>query len=153
MKSTFETSPRTFSAFKFLSFSALLGVTVATSFPASAGMALAAKTTVPANGLAVVGMAGTVPDTAPVILAKAELRYPYLPDGKSQEGWVIVELDIDAKGRPYNASVVQSDGGKVFHRSSLRALKKFRYAPATLDGVPVAVTGKRYKISYNYTDG
>ncbi len=95
-------------------------------------------------------MAGTAfePDTKPTLLAPAKPRYPLDAIAENTEGWVVVELDITEKGIPANAKILASDAGKVFHRTSLAALKKLRFAPATHKGEPVPVTGKRYKITY-----
>lgn len=154
MTSTLEKTPLSHSILKILSLSALLGLTVVASFPASAGKASKAtyKPTTAVEGLTVVGTNGLAPDTAPLAIDAPEVRYPFSAAERDQEGWVIVEMDIDEKGRPYNTAIVRADADRVFHRSSLRALKKFRFVPATLDGQAVAVTGKRYKISYSFQD-
>jgi len=153
MKSTHKKNRHTSPILKLLCFSTLFGATIATSFSAAAEMTMKQSPVQSAAEFTVVGQPGTAPDTAPMAVAMTEVRYPYRSDGRAQEGWVIVKLDIDEEGVPYNTAVVRSDGGSVFHRYSLSALKRFRFAPATLDGEPVAVTGKRYKISFNYTDG
>lgn len=88
------------------------------------------------------------PDTTPTLMVAATPKYPFEAIVGNTEGWVVVELGINAAGVPENAKVLASDAGKTFHKTSLRALKKLRFTPATYGGKPVRVTGKRYKITY-----
>jgi hypothetical protein len=150
MKTTLTKTSRPASFLKLLALPVLLGVTVSAAFPATAEMSTLPSVSTATMGLSVVGAGGRIPDTAPVPIFKEELKFPYLQ--KDEEGWVIVEMDIGEDGIPYNTKVVGFEGAKAFRRSSLRALKKFRFVPAMLDGEPVAVAGKRYKVSYSYAD-
>lgn len=128
---------------------ALLGLALLTGGAASADTAFMPQPESERFKLSVVGLDGVVPDTAPFAIVTSDLRYPPRALDIGKEGWLIVEMAIDEKGMPYNAEVVSSVGDPAFHRSALRAIKKFRFAPAMLDGKAVGVEGKRFKISFN----
>lgn len=137
---------------KRLSIPALLGFAILTGGPASADTTFLPAPESERFRLSVVGLEGVIPDTAPVTITKRNIRYPMAAEDFGREGWVIVEMDIDEEGVPYNTEIVSSQAGSMFHRSALNALQDFRFAPATLDGKAVAVEGKRFKVSYSFTE-
>jgi len=104
-------------------------------------------------GLTVVGSKDTTPDTAPSVIEAAEIKYPIRAIDKGRDGWIIVEIDIDENGLPYNEEIVRSEASSLLHKPALKALKKYRFAPATLNGNAVGVEGKRFKITYSLRDG
>ncbi len=138
---------------KTLSLSAFtlsLGLVMAAAAPASA-----VSNTGPVAGpdtLQVAGMAGVKPDALPKVIKAVSPEYPSHAQAIGREGWVIVELDIDEQGKPYNAEIVDNGPSPLFKRSTLRAIEQFRFEPATYAGEPVAVTGKRYKVVYAFQD-
>jgi len=103
--------------------------------------------------LSVVGAQGIVPDTAPLVVETAEIQYPNRAIDKGLDGWVIVEIDIDENGMPYNAEIVRSEASPLLHQPAMKALKKYRFIPATLNGKAVGIEGKRYKITYELREG
>lgn len=153
MKSTFAHTRRLSSAKSRLGLSTLLALAATISVPAAADTAYQAPSVLAVEGLTVVGQDGVAPDTAPVPVSMTKLSYPSRAMDRGKEGWLIVELAIDETGIPYDAEVVRSEGSVLFNHSSLKAVESFRFAPATLDGKAVAVTGKRYKVVYNLKDG
>ncbi len=48
-----------------------------------------------------------------------------------------LSLTIDKNGFVTNPEVIKSKGGKSFEIETLKALKKWRYAPKFIDGKPV----------------
>lgn len=153
MKSTFANTRRLSSAKKRLGLATLLALAATISAPAEADTAYSAPSVLAVEGLTVVGQDGVTPDTAPVPVTMTKLSYPSRAMDRGKEGWLIVELAIDETGVPYDAEVVRYEGSVLFNQSSLKAFENFRFAPATLDGKAVAVTGKRYKVVYNLKDG
>lgn len=153
MKTTLANTRRALLARKFLGLSTLMAVAAMGSLPAGAETISKPPSVLAVDGLSVVGLDGVAPDTAPVPVVTAELRYPNRAMDKGKEGWLIVEIAIDETGVPYDAEVVRSEASLLFNQSSIEALEKFRFAPATLDGKAVAVEGKRYKVIYNIKDG
>lgn len=98
----------------------------------------------------VAGLEGVKPDMLPKVLVSVTPDYPSHAKAIGREGWVIVELDIDDKGMPMNAEIVDSGPSALFERTTLRAIEKFRFEPAMYAGEPVSVTGKRYKVVYSF---
>lgn len=153
MKTTSAKNRRMPAANTLLSLSTFLGLAVAGTVPAAAETSYQPPSVLAVDGLTVVGQEDLVPDTAPIPVVMADLPYPPRAMDRGKEGWLIVEIAIDETGVPYDAEVVRSEGSVLFNQSSLKALEKFRFAPATLDGKAVAVKGKRYKVIYNLKDG
>ena len=50
---------------------------------------------------------------------------------------VVIDMTVDETGKPTNLKVAQS-AGQAVDQSVLQAVSQYRYAPATLDGTPVA---------------
>lgn len=66
------------------------------------------------------------------------------------QGHVIVEATIDRQGRVIQPTVVRTPAEGIFDERVLAALGQWSFRPATLDGVPIAVTGiftVRFEIS------
>ncbi|MEM7360586.1 MAG: energy transducer TonB [Pseudomonadota bacterium] len=56
--------------------------------------------------------------------------------GKRQNGYVEFSVMVNKEGKPKNETIVHSTHSK-FEKSAATALKRYRYAPATMDGSPV----------------
>ena len=63
------------------------------------------------------------------------------------EGHVVVRFDVTAMGTVVNAVVVDSSSSK-FNRSALDAIKKFRFKPKVIDGVPQESLGLQRLFTY-----
>jgi TonB family protein len=70
--------------------------------------------------------------------------YPEEARRTGQEGAVVMRLTIDEQGAVAKATVIQSAGAE-FDEAALAAIRQFQFAPATLDGTPVAMD-----ITYTY---
>lgn len=53
---------------------------------------------------------------------------------------VVVQVEVDADGRPGEAVVVHSELDRAHQDSALRAVRRWRFEPARQDGVPVPTT-------------
>jgi TonB family protein len=64
--------------------------------------------------------------------------YPdaYLKSGA--EGWVQLSFDIDESGFVRNLKEIKHGGAGSFVQSAIKAVEKWRFAPAFKDGVPIA---------------
>lgn len=124
-----------------------LAMTIAPS--ASATNAKVGPTVAP-DTLEVAGMEGVKPDTRPVPVIAPKPDYPRWALAIEREGWVVVEVDIDENGMPHNAEIIESGQSELFDKPTLKAMKKFRFEPATLNGKAVPVTGQRYKVVYAF---
>lgn len=81
----------------------------------------------------------------PELLQKIELTYPPEAVGTGQHGDVSVLVEIDASGRIVNTTF--ESGPELFRQASLETASQLKFAPATLDGVPVTATTR---VSFHY---
>jgi TonB family protein len=65
-------------------------------------------------------------------------KYPISYAKRRQEGWVELEFTVDGSGFVIEPKVLRAHGGQQFEKTSLAALKAWRYAPKFVDGKPVA---------------
>lgn len=72
--------------------------------------------------------------TLPEPIERVDPKYPPSAARQGQEGWVVVNFVVDTEGRVKSPTVVESSGVRSMEREVLRAVKKWRYAPATIDG-------------------
>ena len=62
----------------------------------------------------------------------------WVPTGFTFERKAVVEMTVDATGKPSNLKIVKSLGPVMDH-NVLAAVGQYRFAPGTLDGAPTAV--------------
>lgn len=65
-----------------------------------------------------------------------------------QEGYAVVEFDIDANGNVENASVVETKGGVEFGNASLKAVKNWRFEPELVDGTTQVASAVRIQLDF-----
>jgi protein TonB len=56
------------------------------------------------------------------------------------QGEVELEITVDERGQVMNARVVAVNGDTEFGRAAQKAVRNWRFKPATRDGVPVRAT-------------
>ena len=67
-------------------------------------------------------------------------------------GHVTMEFDVDAKGKPRNIRVVESEPPGAFDSPAVAALKRWRYTVVKSDGEPVPVAAVRQSIVFDALD-
>jgi TonB family protein len=72
------------------------------------------------------------PLTAPTASA-----YPWKEMNQHREGWVVLNMMISPRGRPYEVSVLDSSGNPDFDRAAVKALDQMTFEPARSAGAPV----------------
>jgi protein TonB len=77
-------------------------------------------------------------DSQPQVIGRVNPAYPYAARQKNLEGVVIVRFLVDVEGKVTRASVVQANPTQIFDQAALEAVRKWRFAPAQLDGEKVA---------------
>ena len=93
------------------------------------------------------GGGGNEGDYLPII--KVPPIYPISAAERGIEGYCIVEYTVTTTGTVKDISVVEGQcTSSLFHRSSLRAAKKFRYKPRIINGIPIEVPGVQNKFTY-----
>jgi len=71
----------------------------------------------------------------------------YPPNGRG-DGWVLLQFDVSAAGAVVDAQVVDASPRGMFEKSALRAIERWRYRPAVVDGQAVEWRGLRVKLSF-----
>ncbi len=85
----------------------------------------------------------------PVPIEKENPRYPLDALRKEIEGWVTLYYMVSPSGSPYEIEVVDSSGNKSLERAAKRAVKKYQYEPAQMNGSPIdAGTATRVTFSF-----
>jgi TonB family protein len=72
-----------------------------------------------------------------VVLSQTKPTYPQKALRNKEEGWVKVAFTITEQGTVANPKVVAAKPRRVFDRSVLEALRKWRFEPKTVGGKPV----------------
>ena len=90
-------------------------------------------------------------------------HYPRKALKKKLVGWVIVEFTVTVEGTVKNPRVVENcafvppfhgsrkcsnSPNKVFDKSALKAVSKFKYEPRTIYGAPVETENVQNKVTY-----
>jgi len=74
-------------------------------------------------------------DVVPIV--RIEPRYPREALLRGLEGWVQVEFTIDEDGRVSDAVVVAAEPKRIFDRSAVQAILRWKFKPRIVDGRPV----------------
>lgn len=96
----------------------------------------AAKTAAPATSIAPIKIGGDV--LPPVLIHSVEPQYPRPLFHKPRPSITLVGLTVPVDGVPTDLHIVKS-GGASFDKAALKAVKQYRFNPATLHGKPVPV--------------
>jgi protein TonB len=67
-------------------------------------------------------------------------EYPALAKSQGREGSVILNANVDERGRVIRVWVVQATAPEVLIEAAIDALYRFRFAPGSQQGVPVKCT-------------
>jgi len=90
----------------------------------------------------------TEPDATDVVpLVRINPDYPVAALRRGREGWVQMEFEITELGAVANARVVESSD-PLFDEAALAALRRWRYAPKIIDGLPVTRPGVQTRIVF-----
>lgn len=100
------------------------------------------------QGLVDFGLAAPKDDYASPVF-RASPKYPNAAASEGTEGWVALSFDVDKTGAVYNINVVDAEPKRVFNRSAINALKKWKYRPKVENGEPVEQTNLMVKLDFN----
>lgn len=73
---------------------------------------------------------------------------PEYPPHARGEGWVLVRFDVSAAGAVENARVVDAAPRGVFEGAALRAIGRWRYRPAVIEGRAVPRRGLEVRLRF-----
>lgn len=95
---------------------------------------------------------GASPQYSGAGLSNAAPRYPYLARRQSQEGRVVLRVQVTADGAAAAVRLRQSSGYRLLDEAAVEAVKKWRFVPAIRAGAPVAGSVD-VPVSFKLTDG
>ena len=84
---------------------------------------------------------GTSGNRSATLANPVAARYPAIAIDRNLEGYVDVIFDITPTGTTANVRVVAAEPARVFNRSAITAVKKWKYRPQVEGGAAVRVTG------------
>lgn len=90
---------------------------------------------------------GAVTDAAAILVYAVPPIYPERAASRNLEGWVHVGFTVTPTGTVKDEYVIESSS-KIFNRSALKAIRKFKYKPKIVDGTPVDWPGQEFIISF-----
>jgi TonB family protein len=90
-------------------------------------------------------------DSGPTYSALKPPRYPKEAFEAEQSGRLVLELEVDAEGKPLDVSVASSTNPGVFDAAAIDAVKGWKFNPALKDGKPVAAR-VQVPICFSLTD-
>lgn len=81
-------------------------------------------------------------------------HYPLAELRMNHEGWVQVGFMVDASGKPFEVTVVDSTGNKAFEAAAVQAVEHAKLEPGKLNGQPIeSATQMKFKYSLDSTQG
>ena len=89
-------------------------------------------------------------DTYP--LRRAEPSYPSQALYAGIEGFVAIRFDVNEEGRVVDPEIIFSVPSGVFDESSLNAVSRWRYEPATVNGEPVRREGVETQFNFELSN-
>ena len=84
----------------------------------------------------------------------APIVRPVYPHGRliaGEESWVQLNFMVDSEGKPYEFVVTDSIGDNAFKNAAIRAVKQWRYRPASYNGKNIDA-GARQKVIFQIED-
>ena|SRR6056297_231851 len=76
-------------------------------------------------------------DNGPRVIEVVSPQYPGSAARTGREGWVRIQLTVDATGTVSNPTVMESSH-KTFERAAMKAIRHWRFKPETVNGVAVS---------------
>jgi TonB family protein len=99
------------------------------------------------------GREGQDAEQSLVPIRKISPEYPHRARARGIEGYSVVEYAIDHEGKVRDPVIVESSPGKVFNRSTLKAIEQYRFVPPTLDGEQITLEGRQTRFVYQLKPG
>lgn len=87
-------------------------------------------------------------------LVRVQPQYPRRAQERGVEGYVIVELTVNADGTvpPESILILEAEPKGYFERAARKAAAKFKYKPKVMNGKAMPVTGVKYRFTFDLAD-
>lgn len=89
------------------------------------------------------------PNSEPSPIVRINPKYPVVAARDGIEGWVQLRFSVDATGSVTDIEVIAAQPQRVFEQEAIRALKRWKYQPSTLDGAAAARSGLQVQLDFN----
>lgn len=89
------------------------------------------------------------PNSEPSPIVRINPKYPAVAARDGVEGWVQLRFSVDATGAVTDIEVIAAEPQRVFEQEAIRALKRWKYQPSTLNGATTARTGLQVQLDFN----
>jgi protein TonB len=76
-------------------------------------------------------------DRKPGLVSHIDPVYPFSARRDGVEGRVVLRFVVNKEGQVENPEVVRAEPEGVFEESALKAIVRYRFSPALIDGIPV----------------
>jgi protein TonB len=83
-------------------------------------------------------VAAARPDASAKPVRSPRPEYPASAAQRGEAGTVLLQVQVDAQGRPVVVDVVQSSRSRALDREAVRAVRRWEFSPAVRNGQPVA---------------
>lgn len=78
-------------------------------------------------------------DTPPRVIKRVPPKYPWSAEKRGDEGFVIFKLQLSEQGHVQKIWTVESKPPGIFDEEAKKAVRQYRFSPATYKGKPVPV--------------
>lgn len=85
-------------------------------------------------------------DVLPIV--RGSPTYPKNAVRDEIEGFVVLDFTVSKTGKVVNPVVIYAEPSRIFNRSALRAIAKWKYKPLMVDGQPTERTGMRIRMTF-----
>lgn len=82
-------------------------------------------------------VAAARPDASAKPVRSPPPEYPASAAQRGEAGTVLLQVQVDAQGRPAEVDVVQSSRSRALDREAVRAVRRWEFSPAVRNGQPV----------------
>jgi protein TonB len=98
------------------------------------------------------GPSGARGSTSVGYLLNPAPEYPAAARAAREQGTVMISVEIDVKGRPQSVQLARSSGFKDLDAAAVRAVRRWRFKPATMGGIAVP-TRIQVPVQFQLTGG
>lgn len=90
--------------------------------------------------------AGITANAEPI--ERIEPNFPSEAQAQGIEGWVLLRFDISEEGKAEKIEVIGAQPRNLFEREAKTAVKKWKYSPRLVAGVPTKIIGKEVRFEF-----
>lgn len=95
---------------------------------------------------------GRFSSDVPVATLMMQPNYPTIAAARGYEGYVDVQFDVAATGATENVVIIAANPDKIFNRSAIQAVKKWKYSPVIVGGKAQRYEGMVQRLVFELAD-